>query len=126
MPKVEPYSESQKNRKRQLMIGDNEPNSRESRRRLSLTDVPMIVRSRAGAHLSQIQVRPNQQISHAMQQLRDATRVDETFQILLGKINGYRRESPTVERQGNGTFQMGQDFVDEDDRVSTRRQWYDF
>ena len=126
MPKVEPVAESQKQRQRHPSIEDNEPNSRGPRRRLSLTDGPIRIRSGSGAQLGQIQLRPNQHISHALQQLGDAAKADASVQILLGVIADYKNKFPTVARRENEEFQTCEDFADEDDRWWRQRKWYDF
>ena len=69
----------------------------------------MSIRNGSGAQLSQIQIRPSQQISNAIQQLRGAARVDGSVQILLGIIGGYKNQFPKVARRGNGELQRRED-----------------
>ena len=76
--------------------------------------------------MRQIKLRPNQHISNAVQQLRDAAKVDGSGQILLGMINDYKNKFAAAARRENEELQRCEDFVDEDDRGARKMQWYDF
>ena len=78
MPRVEPDTESQKQRKRHLRE-NNDP--RGAWVGLSNTDVPKRIRNAAGSQMNQIQLWPNQHIVDTVQQFGDAMEVGENVQI---------------------------------------------
>ena len=59
------------------------------RRRLSLSDVPISIGNGDGSQLNQIQIRPSQQIGHAIQQLRGAAKGGDGVPILLSLIDEF-------------------------------------
>ena len=85
MPKSD--TGSQRNKKRQITLENRELESRESKRRLSLSHVPYI-RHGGGSQFSEIPRLGNLHICNATQQAQDVKDAESSAQILNNVIGG--------------------------------------
>ena len=105
-------TESQR-KKRNITIDNTEPGNREIKRRVSLSDVPKILRHGDGSQLSGILQRESLHIGNAIQQLLDAKETESSAQILNSAIDDCNKKSPQKHGDGVGGIRKRDDFANE-------------